>query len=45
MNPRPALLAALAAETGGYGTEPRSSNVAPAVERGLMDAMRGLLKD
>ena len=29
---------------GGYETQPSSSNVAPEVERVLMDGMRALLK-
>jgi hypothetical protein len=36
---------AIAYEQGGYETEPRSSNVAPAVEGVLMDAIKKLLKD
>jgi hypothetical protein len=35
---------AVAYEEGGYETQPASSNVAPAVEQVLMDAMRRLLK-
>jgi hypothetical protein len=34
---------AIAYEQGGYETEPRSSNVAPAVEPVLMNAIRKLL--
>jgi hypothetical protein len=36
---------ALAYEQGGYETEPRSSNVAPEVEKVLMNAIRKLLQD
>jgi len=36
---------AIAYEQGGYETEPRSSNVAPEVERVLMTAFRKLLQD
>jgi hypothetical protein len=36
---------AIAYEQGGYETEPRSSNVAPEVERVLMGAIRKLLQD
>jgi hypothetical protein len=36
---------AIAYEQGGYETEPSSSNVAPEVERVLMEAIGNLLKD